>query len=361
MAIKQNANGSYLVDYRDLNGIRCKRTFRTKREAEAYEGSIKLQKYENRLINNGVKPARYLFSQAADDFVMMKSDLRETTKRKYLFVISELKKFAVALNINYIDEFLPDHATLLYNELIKEKETIRGKKNIKVKAKPKTVNFFLTTVKAFFQQEYVKDHIKRNPMLHIRNLKVERRRPEFYSREELISFFSQPMDDAYRMAFMGLLFTGMRFAELANITWQDIDFERKLFFIRSSENFKTKTFNSERAIPMNNIMYELLRKYYPHRLSDTFVFTTTKGFQLRERKMLETCKSIAKDAGITSNAYLHKFRHTYATMLIHNGVKIQNIKELLGHWSVVETERYAHNQSDHLHQDVSRLDKLLLP
>ena len=361
MAIRQKPNGNYLVYTRDLNGSRIKRTFRTKREAEAFESSIKLQKYENRLINNGVKPARYHFSQAADDFVLTKSDLRETTKRKYLFVITELKKFAAAFNIIYIDEFLPDHATLLYNELIKAKETIRGKKNIKVRTKPKTVNFFLTTVRAFFQHEYVKDHIKRNPMLHIKNLRVERRRPEFYTREELKAFFSQPMDDAYRLAFMGLLFTGMRFAELANITWQDIGFEKKLFFVRSSESFRTKTFNSERAIPMNNIMYDLLQKYYPHRLSDIFVFSSPKGFQLRERRLLDTCKSIAKDAGITSNAYLHKFRHTYATMLIHNGVKIQNIKELLGHWSVVETERYAHNQSDHLHQDVSRLDRLLLP
>ena len=61
MAIKQNANGSYLVDYRDLNGVRCKRTFRTKREAEAFESSIKLQKYDDRLVKGGVKTARYLF------------------------------------------------------------------------------------------------------------------------------------------------------------------------------------------------------------------------------------------------------------------------------------------------------------
>ena len=359
MAIKQTATGNYQVNVRDLNGTRIKRTFRTKREAEAFASSINLQKYENQLVRNGVKQARYPFEQAADDFLMTKSDLRETSKRKYLFVITELKKFAVALSIVYVDEFTPDHATLLYNELIKEKETIRGKKKIRAKAKPKTVNFFLSSVKAFFQQEYIKDHIKRNPMLHIKNLRVERRRPDFYTREELKAFFSQPMHDSHRLAFMGLLFTGMRFGELANITWQDIHFERKLLFVRSSESFRTKTFNSERAIPMNNIMYDLLQKYHPHRLSDIFVFSSPKGFQLRERRLLDTCKSIAKDAGITSNAYLHKFRHTYATMLIHNGVKIQNIKELLGHWSVSETERYAHNKSDHLHEDVSQLDRLL--
>jgi len=359
MAIKQKPNGNYLVNIRDQNGTRLKRTFRTRREAEVFESSIKMEKYENQLIRNGVKSARYLFVQAADDFLLTKSDLRATSQRKYLFVIEELKKFAEALHLKYVDEFLPDHATLLYNELIREKETIRGKKKVKAKAKPKTVNFFLATVRAFFQQEYVKDHIKRNPMLHVKNLKVERRKPEFYTKEELKAFFSQSMDDAYRLAFMGLLFTGMRFGELANITWEDVDFERRLFFVRSTDNFKTKTFNSERAIPMSNIMYELLIRYSSHRLSDKYVFTSPQGFQLRERRMLEICKSIAANAGILSNAYLHKFRHTYATMLIYNGVKIQNIKELLGHWSVSETERYAHNKSDHLHSDVSHLDNLL--
>ena len=359
MAIKQKLNGNYLVNTRDQSGTRLKRTFRTKREAEAFDSSIKLQKYENQLVRNGVKSARYLFTQAIEDYLLTKSDLRPASYTKYSFVLLELQKFAQAIGLKYIDEFSPDHATLLYNELIKEKETIRGKKKIKAKAKPKTVNFFLVAIRAFFQQEYVKDHIKRNPMLHIRNLKVEKRKPEFYTREELKLFFTQPMDDAYRLAFMGLLFTGMRFAELASITWEDVDFGNRLLLVRPKDNFKTKTFNSERSIPLNNIMYELIVKYYPNRLSEKYVFTSPRGFQLRERRMLETCKVISASAGIATNSYLHKFRHTYATMLIHNGVKIQNIKELLGHWSVSETERYAHNNSDHLHQDVSQLDNLL--
>lgn len=360
MAIKQKKNGNYLVNTRDQNGTRLKRTFRTKREAEAFDSSIKLQKYENQLVRNGVKSARYLFTQSIEDYLLTKSDLRPASYTKYSFVLLELQKFAQATGLKYIDEFSPDHATLLYNELIKEKETIRGKKKIKAKAKPKTVNFFLVVVRAFFQQEFIKDHIKRNPMLHIRNLKVEKRKPEFYTREELKLFFAQPMDDAYRLAFMGLLFTGMRFAELANITWEDVDFGNRLLLVRPKENFRTKTFNSERSIPLNSILYELIVKYYPNRLSDKYVFTSARGFQLRERKMLETCKEVAVTAGIATNSYLHKFRHTYATMLIQNGVKIQNIKELLGHWSVSETERYAHNNSDHLHQDVSELDSLLL-
>ena len=40
-------------------------------------------------------------------------------------------------------------------------------------------------------------------------------------------------------------------------------------------------------------------------------------------------------------------------------ITIESIKELLGHWSVVQTEAYAHNNSDRLLPQVSRLNKLL--
>ncbi|MBU1680919.1 MAG: site-specific integrase [Bacteroidetes bacterium] len=115
-----------------------------------------------------------------------------------------------------------------------------------------------------------------------------------------------------------------------------------------------------RAIPMNNILESLLKPLVGDKRSEKYVFPSTKGTQIRERRILDICKSIAIKANIASRAYLHKFRSTYATALIHRGVPIQNIKELLGHWSVIETEIYAHNKSDHLHPDVSKLDSLLL-
>lgn len=46
-------------------------------------------------------------------------------------------------------------------------------------------------------------------------------------------------------------------------------------------------------------------------------------------------------------------------MLIKKGVSIESIKELLGHWSITETEIYAHNDSEHLHNEVSSINNLL--
>lgn len=359
MSIKQKSNDKYLVDIRDEYGKRIERTFNSKSDAKAFEASIFRQKYDSKLIKNKLKDPRYLINQALLDFELTKSELRPMSVKRYRFVIFQIKSFINALGITYVDEFTTDHATLFYSELLKEKIDPKGSTDRVLKANPKTINFYISTAKAFFNQEYVKGHIRKSPMLHIKNLRVEKKKPDYYSVDELKSFFDQSMPDAFRDAFMGLLFTGMRYAELANLTWEDVDFHRQLIYIRSKADFKTKTTNGERAIPMNVVVNELLRKIFYSKRSDKYVFVGTQGLKLRERRMLDTCKKIAADAKIESRAFLHKFRHTYATMLIHQGVSIQNIKELLGHWSVVETEVYAHNKSDHLHPDVSKLNNLL--
>jgi site-specific recombinase XerD len=359
MSIYQKPNGKYLVDIRDEFDTRIRRTFKTKMDAKAFESMYTTSKYQTKLVKNKITKAKYSFEQALNDFEMTKVGLRPKSYQKYKFVLSQLKKFAGALQIVSIDEFTPDHASMLFIELTKEKEIKRKSGTIRTRPMPKTVNFFISTVKAFFYYEVLRDHITKSPMLHIKNLKSEKRKPEFYSIPELKSFFSQNMQDEYRYAFMGLLFTGMRFNELANLTWNNIDFSKKLVYVKPNASFHIKTHNAERAIPMNNELFQLLVFLNKKMKNVDYVFTSPRGKKLRERRMLEVCKIVANKAQIDSRAYLHKFRHTYATMLIRKGVSIEAIKELLGHWSVTETEIYAHNQSDHLHREVSSLNNLL--
>ena len=359
MAIKQKPSGGYEVDVRDKDDIRIRRSFKNKSDAKAFEGKIYREKYESRLEKNKLRKSRYKVSQALQDFLAIKSELRQSSIKKYSYFTSQLKIFSESMSIVFVDEFSPDHATLFYNELVREKIDPTGNTKKLVKPKPKTVNFFLQSARSFFSQEVMKEHTRRNPFLHIKSLKVDKPKPDFYTLQELKAFFSQDIPESYRMVFLGLLYTGMRFGELANLTWEDIDFDKRFIYVRSKDNFKTKTHNSERAIPLIDDLYEILIQEFENKKSEKFVFCSPKGKQLSERRTLEVCKKVAEDAGITSRAYLHKFRHTYATLLIQRGAPIESIKELLGHWSVVQTEAYAHNSTDHLLPQVSRLNKLL--
>ena len=358
MAIHKKPNGKYLADLLDEHGIRIQRTFNKKAEATVFESSINSKKYQRKMIGLNLAKARYAIDRALSDFKNTKSDLRPSSQKKYAGVINEIKKFMDELGIQYMDEFTPDHSTLFFNAITAERKINNSYEDRIVKAKPKTINFYIQTFKAFFNDELLKNHIDKNPTIHVKNVKVEKKKPEYFTEEDLKAFFSQEMDVAHRHTFLGFLYTGARFAELANLIWEDVDFDKRVIYIRSTENHRTKTERSERTIPMTEKLFILLKDINQNPISKIYPFCTPQGKQLKERRLLDVCKRIASKAGIKSNAYIHKFRHTMATHLILNGVSIENIKELLGHWSIAETEIYAHNKPDHLHGEVKVLDKI---
>ena len=151
----------------------------------------------------------------------------------------------------------------------------------------------------------------------------------------------------------------MRFAELANLSWEDIDLHGKLLHVRSKSDFKTKTHNAERAIPINDTLLQVIQSLDPQRNAKSVVFTSPLGRKLRAQSLLDVCKKYMLRADVHSRAYLHKFRHTFATHLVQQGTMLESIKELLGHSTIRETEVYAHNRGDHLHDDVRVLDALM--
>ena len=57
---------------------------------------------------------------------------------------------------------------------------------------------------------------------------------------------------------------------------------------------------------------------------------------------MKTALSNAVGAAKLPRVTWHVFRHTFASRLIHNGVDIMTVKELLGHSTVTVTMRYLH-------------------
>ena len=52
-------------------------------------------------------------------------------------------------------------------------------------------------------------------------------------------------------------------------------------------------------------------------------------------------KVLAEMAGIKKCLHSHVARHTFATMMLRKGVKLENVSKMLGHSNVVQTQRYA--------------------
>ena len=354
-------DGRYQTEMHEGDGKKRRRTHPTKKAADVYIAKTLHARYESRMNGGRKTPVRYKMLDAINDFEKSKERLkrRPATLKRYRPIFEQLRIFVQQHGIEYLDEFTPDHGTMLFNALTEPRVDPRGNTDVVSVAAPKTVNIFLQTVKGLFLEEVRRGHIRKNPLAHVQNLPLPRKKPEYYTREELAAFFAVEMDIAYRRAFMGLLLTGCRFAELANLRFEDVDLANGRIHVRPYDGFETKTHNAERKIPMGEDLRALIEEIVTEPLSATYVFASPKGYQLRERSLLEVCKRVGMKAGLSSRMFLHKFRHTFATYLVRDGVPLEDIKELLGHSSIKETEIYAHHRPDDLHHQVHKLDGLL--
>ena len=62
-------------------------------------------------------------------------------------------------------------------------------------------------------------------------------------------------------------------------------------------------------------------------------------------------KALGAMAGIKTRLHSHLARHTFATFMLRNGVKIENVSKMLGHTNITQTQRYAKVLAQSVHEE----------
>lgn len=150
--------------------------------------------------------------------------------------------------------------------------------------------------------------------------------------------------------------SGARLKEVALLRWDEIDTERGLVTLTA----EGKTARA-RVIPLSATMKAALDGV-PRRLRCAWVFPNGKGEPLvtrQERTRLSTAtRDAAKRAGLPGVGF-HTLRHTAASLMVQRGVPLYEVGAILGHSSLVMTERYAHLAPGHLRGAAAALDAAL--
>ena len=168
-------------------------------------------------------------------------------------------------------------------------------------------------------------------------------------------------------AITTLMFTGMPVGEMLALQWKHIDFKAKTISIRQSVTREltfdadgktaamtdalgaTKTRTSQRVLQAPDIVLARLREWMRDVVAlkgglstltpDGFVFLSTRtmgmrtysGFRASYRHFLE--RNGFEGDGLN----LHRFRHTYASMLLEQEINPKIVQKLLGHRDVSTT------------------------
>ncbi len=145
-----------------------------------------------------------------------------------------------------------------------------------------------------------------------------------------------PFADHIKPMVLISLNTGVRRGELFGLEWRDIDFDHRVITVRKEIAKSGKA----RHIPMNSTVRTTLTKWRKQTTSTSLVFQGETGGRFDNAN--KGWGTVLEKAGLKGSFRWHDMRHDFASKLVMRGVDLYVVKELLGHASIVMTEKYAH-------------------
>ena len=216
--------------------------------------------------------------------------------------------------------------------------------------------------------------------------KEDKRERRVLTVSEAELFLGEAQSSYYYNLFVIALETGMRIGELCGLQWQDIDFEKKVLYVRHTlcyfrkdgkyifEMHDAKTKNGRRTIPLTTKALEALRRQRIQKQKILFkgieteeqyrdlVFVTKNNRPTQQFIVQEAICAIVNRICKAHPDYElfspHCLRHTFATRAIENGMQPKTLQKILGHGSLQMTmDLYCHVTEDTLFAEMRKMEK----
>lgn len=219
-------------------------------------------------------------------------------------------------------------------------------------------------LRQFYEYLVKNNYVEFNPFIVISTPKVDKKLPEFMYLEEINNLFElnfQRKDFLMHrdQAIIELLFSsGLRVSELVNLTLQDLNLKERMMRIVGKGNkerivpFSLKT-QKTLSIYLENTRKELIANS-GNNIGTNYVFLNNRGEKLTTRGVEYILQEIENKTGVTLSLYPHKFRHSFATHLLNQGLDLRTIQELMGHASLSSTQVYTHVSNQKMHDEYEK-------
>lgn len=329
-------------------------------KADAYMNDIKnglISNFEYVTINDLMRT--WLF-----DFLHNSSKIKPSTFQRYEGIYRNYIK-----NSNIAGLRLSNFTTLqlqkFYNDLSKNHSY----------SQLRTLN---TILKVFFNWCIDNGYLLKNPCLKIELkgnkteiINSQRQDVEILTEDEIEQIKEYIKGSDFELLFLLDLATGLRQGELLALDWKYIDLAKKQLkversvkevYIYDDENnkhietiFQTpKTLNSFRTISIPDVIINVLKK---EKNKQDLLFHDSEGNALKGKNVSTKWSKILSACNIPHKKF-HSIRHTYASMLLKNGVDIETVAELMGHTAIGITQIYLHSSQSQKEKAVNKLNSL---
>lgn len=149
--------------------------------------------------------------------------------------------------------------------------------------------------------------------------------------------------------FMFAVYTGgLRFSDIATLRWEEIDVDRKVIRHLQVKGHTRKA--KMLTIPISDGSINILEKWRGRNenyvfgiLDDEFDLGDCEHLKetlnAKDKSINTSLKTLGEKIGLPFSLHFHISRHTFATIGLNKGVDVKTISTLMGHTSVLTTEK----------------------
>lgn len=230
-----------------------------------------------------------------------------------------------------------------------------------------TIKHYMCFFNPVFRMAYEKDYIDKDITKGIKPPPITKQNISYLKEDYCSKFIEAAESSIVGFELKLLLLLGVRRSELLGITWNDIDFQENKISINKAVHKakggklyitnKLKTNSSNRMLPLDEDVKELLLKQKELLLScknrlgkefckdkrfKDFICLDYKGDLINPERLTRAVKSVCKKHKLP-DIHLHSLRHSFASVMVTNGVDMKTTQSLLGHSNFSTTaDIYSH-------------------
>ena len=202
-----------------------------------------------------------------------------------------------------------------------------------------TIQKYYRALSALLNWSVSEGILKVNCLIKIKVPRAEKKVVKSLSSTEvnqIILHFGDSFDGVRNKAIILVLVDcGLRLGELLNLKLFDVNMEQQLI--------KADGKTGERVVRFGDSTKKVLRKYIKRRNkvngNNDSLWLTEKGVTLKDSSVETMFIKLSKRTGI--RVHPHLLRHTFATMWLRNGGDSLMLQRLLGHTTLMMTNRYC--------------------
>ena len=212
-----------------------------------------------------------------------------------------------------------------------------------------TIYNYHKNLKALLNLAVKMDKLEKNPYAKLLKAfsRGEKESIEYLSEEEMKRIEELPLRagelKTARDLFVIQMYTGLAYSDLQQLDLTIFKLERGKW-VNTGQRMKTGV------------------AFVAHLLPPVVRVLTEYGWkvpQMANQHYNESLRIIGQAAGISTRMHSHLARHTFATYMLRNGVKPENLQKMLGHKRVTQSLHYAKVLAMSVHDDFDMIEKLM--